>query len=206
MMKRYRIFLTLIIFLSTSCGEKLSTSTKDESASVSTELLAGTWTSECIDNTTATTSTKTVLVFSEAADNLSSTSTNYSDLNCVTTNFVISTKLNTLSLGSKSTTDLNQIITKFTGVVSDITLEPITSNTATSLNIDSYCGLTSWSSATQTSIAGLTCDSITYKTKNAIYYNLIQINSEKTFLRLGNIRNLASSGYPKTLYSEEYYK
>ena len=206
MMKKYRIFLTLIIFLSTSCGEKLSTTTKDESANVSTEILAGTWTSECIDNTTATTSRRTVLVFSETADNLSSTSTNYSDLNCITRNFVISTKLNTLSLGRKSTTDQNQIITKFTAVVSDITLEPITSNAATSLNIDTYCGLASWSSATPTSIAGLTCDSITYKTQNADYHNLIQINSNKTFIRLGNIRNLASSGYPKTIYTEEYYK
>ena len=76
--------------------------------------------------------------------------------------------------------DQNQIITKFTSVVSDITLEPITSNAATSLNIDTYCGLASWSSATQTSIAGLTCDSITYKTQNAVYHNLIQINSNKT--------------------------
>ena len=205
-MKRYLMLLTLIIFMSTGCGDNLSTSTKDESASVTTDFLAGTWTAECVDNTTASTSSKTVLVFSAAADNLSSTSTNYSDLNCVTQNFVIRKTLNTLSLGSKSTTDQYQIMTKYTAVVSNITLEPKTSDIATSLNTDSYCGSTGWSSGAQTSIAGLTCDSITYKAQNAAYKDLIQINSEKTFIRLGNTTNLGSSGYPKTLYTVEYFK
>ena len=200
------MLLTLIIFMSTGCGDNLSTSTKDESASVTTDFLAGTWTAECVDNTTASTSSETVLVFSAAADNLSSTSTNYSDLNCVTQNFVIRKTLNTLSLGSKSTTDQYQIMTKYTAVVSNITLEPKTSDIATSLNTDSYCGSTGWSSGAQTSIAGLTCDSITYKAQNAAYKDLIQINSEKTFIRLGNTTNLGSSGYPKTLYTVEYFK
>jgi len=134
MMKRYLLILPLIIFLSIGCGDNLSTSTKDESASVTANFLAGTWTAECVDNTTASTSTKTVLVFSAAADNLSSTSTNYSDLNCVTQNYVITKTLSTLSLGTKSTTAQYQIMTKFTAVVSSITLEPKTSNAATSLN------------------------------------------------------------------------
>ena len=206
MMKRYLILLISIIFLPTGCGDNLSTSTKDESVSVTTDFLAGTWTAECVDNTTASTSTKTVLVFSAAADNLSSTSTNYSDLNCVTQNFVIRKTMNTLSLGSKSTTAQNQIMTKYTAVVSNITLEPKTSDTATSLNTDSYCGSTGWSSGAQTSIAGLTCGSITYKAQNAEYSDLIQVSSEKTFIRLGNTTNLGSNGYPKTLYKEEYYK
>ena len=206
MMKRYLMLLTLIIFMSTGCGDNLSTSTKDESASVTTDFLAGTWTAECVDNTTASTSTKTVIVFSAAADNLSSTSTNYSDLNCVTQNFVIRKTLNTLSLGSKDVTSLNQIITKYTSVITSITLEPQTSTSATSLNSSSYCELTGWSSGTETSIAGLTCGSITYKSQNAAYKDLIQINSEKTFIRLGNTTNLGSSGYPKTLYTVEYFK
>jgi len=205
-MKRYLMLLTLIIFMSTGCGDNLSTSTKDESASVTTDFLAGTWTAECVDNTTASTSTKTVIVFSAAADNLSSTSTNYSDLNCVTQNFVIRKTLNTLSLGSKDVTSLNQIITKYTSVITSITLEPQTSTSATSLNSSSYCELTGWSSGTETSIAGLTCGSITYKSQNAAYKDLIQINSEKTFIRLGNTTNLGSSGYPKTLYTVEYFK
>jgi hypothetical protein len=206
MMKRYLIILPLIIFLSIGCGDNLSTSTKDESASVTANFLAGTWTAECVDNTTASTSTKTVLVFSAAADNLSSTSTNYSDLNCVTQNYVITKTLSTLSLGTKSTTVQYQIMTKYTAVVSSITLEPKTSNAATSLNSTPYCGITGWSSGAQTSIAGLTCGSISYKAQNAVYSDLIQVNSEKTFIRLGNTTNLGSNGYPKTLYTEEYYK
>ena len=206
MMKRYLILLTLIIFLSIGCGDNLSKSTKDESVSVTTDFLAGTWTAECVDNTTASTSTKTVIVFSAAADNLSSTSTNYSDLNCLNQNFIIRKTLNALSLGSKSTTDQYQIMTKYTAVVSNITLEPKTSNAATSLNADSYCGSTGWTSGAQTSIAGLTCGSITYKGQNSEYSDLIQVNSEKTFIRLGNTTNLGSNGYPRTLYKEEYYK
>ena len=114
--------------------------------------------------------------------------------------------LNTIALGSKDVTSLNQIITKFTSVITSITLEPQTSTSATSLNSSSYCELTGWSSGTETSIAGLTCGSITYKSQNAAYKDLIQINSEKTFIRLGNTNNLGSNGYPKTLYTEEYFK
>ena len=206
MMKIYLIFLPLIILLSTSCGDKLSTSTKDDSASVTTDFLAGTWTANCVDNTTASTSSKTVLVFAPSADSLSSNSTNYSDLNCITQSYVITKTLNTLSLGIKSTTPQHQIITKFTSVVSNITLEPKTFNVATSLNSTTYCGLTGWSSGTKTSIAGLTCGSIKYKAQTSIYSDVIQVNSEKTFMRLGNTTNLGSSGYPNTLYLEEYYK
>ena len=97
-------------------------------------------------------------------------------------------------------------MTKYTAVVSNITLEPKTSDTATSLNTDSYCGSTGWGSGAQTSIAGLTCGSITYKAQNAEYSDLIQVSSDKTFIRLGNTTNLGSNGYPKTLYKEEYYK
>ena len=200
------MLLTLIIFMSTGCGDNLSTSTKDESASVTTDFLAGTWTAECVDNTTASTSSKTVLVFSASGDNLTATTTNYSDLSCVTQSSVFTKKLNTLVLGSKSFTSQNQIINKFTAAVADITLEPKTTSVSTSLNSSTYCGLTGWSSGTETSIAGLTCGSITYKSQNAAYKDLIQINSEKTFIRLGNTNNLGSNGYPKTLYTEEYFK
>ena len=206
MMKKNLIYLLLIIFLSAGCGEKLSTSTKDDSASVTTDLLAGAWTANCVDNTTASTSSKTVLFFSATADSLSSTSTNYSDLNCVTQDYIITKTLNNLILGIKSTTVQHQIITKYTSVVSSITLEPKTFNVATSLNSTTYCGLTGWSSGVQKSISGQTCGSITYKTQTSTHNDLIQVNSEKTFMRLGNTTNLGSSSYPKTLYIEEYYK
>ena len=203
-MIKYIFLLFFSIFLLSGCGDELSTSTTDDSANITKALLTGTWTAKCSDNTTASTSSKTVLVFSASGDNLTATTTNYSDLSCVTQSSVFTKKLNTLVLGSKTTTSQNQIINKFTAAVTDITLEPKTSSVSTSLN--SFCGLTGWSSGTETSVAGLTCGSITYNAVNDTHSDIIQINSEKTFIRLGNITNAASTGYPKTLYTEEYYK
>ena len=203
-MIKYIFLLFFSIFLLSGCGDELSTSTTDDSANITKALLTGTWTAKCSDNTTASTSSKTVLVFSASGDNLAATTTNYSDLSCVTQSFVFTKKLNTLVLGSKTTTSQNQIINEFTAKVTDITLEPKSSSVTTSLN--SFCGLTSWSSGTETSIAGLTCGSITYNAVNDTHSDIIQINSEKTFIRLGNITNAASTGYPKTLYTQEYYK
>ena len=205
-MIKYIFLLFFSIFLLSGCGDELSTSTTDDSANITKSLLTGTWTAKCSDNTTASTSSKTVLVFSASGDNLTATTTNYSDLSCVTQSFVFTKKLNTLVLGSKTTTSQNQIINKFTAAVTDITLEPKTTSVSTSLNLSSFCGLTGWGSGTETSVAGLTCGSITYNAVNDTHSDIIQINSEKTFIRLGNITNAASTGYPKTLYTEEYYK
>jgi len=203
-MIKYIFLLFFSIFLLSGCGDELSTSTTDDSANITKALLTGTWTAKCSDNTTASTSSKTVLVFSASGDNLAATTTNYSDLSCVTQSSVFTKKLNTLELGSKTTTSQNQIINEFTAKVTDITLEPKSSSVTTSLN--SFCGLTGWSLGTEKSVAGLTCGSITYNAVNDIHSDIIQINSEKTFIRLGNITNAASTGYPKTLYAEEYYK
>jgi len=203
-MIKYIFLLFFSIFLLSGCGDKLSTSTTDDSVNITKSLLTGTWTAKCSDNTTASTSSRTVLVFSASGDNLAATTTNYSDLSCVTQSSVFTKKLNTLVLGSKTKTSQNQIINKFTAAVTDITLEPKTSSVTSSLN--SFCGLTGWSLGTETSVAGLTCGSITYDAVNDTHSDIIQINSEKTFIRLGNITNAASTGYPKTLYAEEYYK
>ena len=203
-MIKYIFPLFISIFLLSGCGDKLSTSTTDESANITKSLLTGTWTAKCSDNTTASTSSKTVLVFSDSGNNLTATTTYHSDLSCVTQSFVFTKKLNTFVLGSKTTTSQNQIINEFTAAVTDITLEPKTSSVTTSLN--SFCGLTGWSLGTEKSIAGLTCGSITYNAVNDTHSDILQINSEKTFIRLGNITNAASTGYPKTLYTEEYYK
>jgi len=205
-MIKYIFLLFFSIFLLLGCGDKLSTSTTDDSANITKSLLTGTWTAKCSDNTTASTSSKTVLVFSASGDNLNATTTNYSDLSCVTQSSVFTKKLNTLVLGSKTTTSQNQIINKFTAAVTDITLEPKTTSVSTSLNLSSFCGLTGWSSGTETSVAGLTCGSITYNAVSDNYFDIIQMNSEKTFIRLGNITNAASTGYPKSLYTQEYYK
>jgi len=203
-MIKYILLLFFSIFLLSGCGDELSTSTTDDSANITKSLLTGTWTAKCSDNTTASTSSKTVLVFSASGDNLAATTTNYSDLSCVTQSSVFTKKLNTLVLGSKTKTSQNQIINKFTAKFTDITLEPKTSSVSTSLN--SFCGLTGWSLGTEKSIAGLTCGSITYNAVNDTHSDIIQMNSGKTFIRLGNITNAASTGYPKTLYAEEYYK
>ena len=205
-MIKYIFLLFFSIFLLSGCGDELSTSTTDDSANITKSLLTGTWTAKCSDNTTASTSSKTVLVFSASGDNLTATTTNYSDLSCVTQSSVFTKKLNTLELGSKTTTSQNQIINKFTAVVTDITLEPKTSYVSTSLYSTSFCELTSWNSGTETSVAGLTCGSITYNAVNDTHRDIIQMNSEKTFIRLGNITNAASTGYPKSLYTQEYYK
>ena len=203
-MIKYIPLLFFSIFLHSGCGDELSTSTTDDSANITKSVLTGTWTAKCSDNTTASTSSKTVLVFSTSGDNLAATTTNYSDLSCVTQSSVFTKKLNTLVLGSKTKTSQNQIINELTAAVADITLEPKTSSVSTSLN--SFCGLTGWSLATEKSIAGLTCGSITYSAVNDIHSDIIQMNSGKTFIRLGNITNAASTGYPKTLYTQEYYK
>jgi len=204
-MIKYIFLLFFSIFLLSGCGDELSTSTTDDSANITKSLLTGTWTAKCSDNTTASTSSKTVLVFSASGDNLTATTTNYSDLSCVTQSFVFTKKLNTLELALDSTTtSQNQIINEFTAKVTDITLEPKSSSVTTSLN--SFCGLTGWNLGTEKSVAGLTCGSITYNAVNDTHSDIIQINSEKTFIRLGNITNAASTGYPKTLYTQEYYK
>ena len=203
-MIKYILLIFFSILLLSGCGDELSTSTTDDSANITKALLTGTWTANCSDNTTASTSSRTVLVFSASGDNLAATTTNYSDLSCVTQSSVLTKRLNTLVLGNKTTTSQNQIINKFTAAVTDITLEPKTSSVSTSLN--SFCGLTGWSLGTEKSIAGLTCGSITYNAVNDTHSDIIQMNSGKTFIRLGNITNAASTGYPKTLYAEEYYK
>ena len=203
-MIKYIFLLFFSIFLHSGCGDELSTSTTNDSANITKSLLTGTWTAKCSDNTTGLASSKTVLVFSASGDNLTATTTNYSDLSCVTQSSVFTKKLNTLVLGSKTKTLQNQIINELTAAVADITLEPKTSSVSTSLN--SFCGLTGWSLATEKSIAGLTCGSITYNAVNDTHSDIIQMNSEKTFIRLGNITNAASTGYPKTLYTQEYYK
>jgi len=207
-MIKYIFLLFFSIFLLSGCGDKLSTSSTDDSANITNSLLTGTWTAKCSDNTTASTSSKTVLVFSASGDNLTASTTNYSDESCVSDNqsSVFTKKLKTLNLGSKTTTSQNQIINKFTAVVTDITLEPKTTSVSTSLNYPPFCGLTGWGSGTETSVAGQTCGSVTYSAVSDNYFDIIQMNSEKTFIRLGNITNAASTGYPKTLYTQEYYK
>ena len=206
-MIKYILLIFFNIILISGCGDALSTSTKDNSANITKTLLTGTWTAKCSDNTTASTSSKTVLVFSDSGDNLTATTTNFSDLSCVTQSFNFTKKLNNLNLNNiKTTTSQNQIIYKFTASITDISIEPKTSFTSSSFNGSNYCGSSSWNSESEKSVAGLTCNSNTHKSVNDDYVDIVQMDSEKTFIRLGNIDNTASTGYPKTLYTMEYYK
>ena len=195
------------ILLLSGCGDGLSTGTTDNSANITKALLTGTWTAKCIDNNSASTSAMTVLVFSDSGDNLTSTTINYSDLSCVSQSFIFKKKFNSFVLNNnKTTTSQNQIIYQFAASIADISIEPKTSAAASSFNGSTYCGHSGWSPGTEKSVAGLTCYSTTFKSVNENYLDIIQMNSEKTFIRLGNITNAASTGYPKTLYTQEYYK
>ena len=207
------IFLLFFsIFLLSGCGDGLSTSTTDGSASITKALLTGTWTAKCSDNITASTSALTELVFYDSGDNLTATTTYYSDLSCVSQSFIFRKKLNGLDLKDKTTTSQNQIIYKFKAKITDISIEPKTSDVSSSLNAvdnitgDTYCGLSGWIPGTETSVAGLTCGSMTNNAVSDTHSDIIQMNSEKTFIRLGNITDAASNVYPKTLYTQEYYK
>ena len=200
------IFLLFFsIFLLSGCGDGLSTSTTDDSASITKALLTGTWTAKCSDNITASTSALTELVFYDSGDNLTATTTYYSDLSCVSQSFIFRKKLNGLGLKDKTTTSQNQIIYELTASITDISFEPKTEHVSSTFNAvdnitgDTYCGLSGWIRGTEKSVAGLTCGSITNNALSDTHSDIIQMNSGKTFIRLGNKTNAASTGYPKTL-------
>ena len=207
---RYLNYLIFLVFLISGCGDGLETSTNDESVKITKTLLVGTWTSECNDNIITSNSAKTSqtsLVFSSTGDNITATEIYYSDSSCANQNFVFKKVLNNLEFVSKTLTNQNQIIYKFTTQIDNITLEPKTSYVSSTLNFNEYCGLSGWSPDNETSIAGLTCESTTFESINDVHRDIIQMSSEKTFIRLGNIKNSDNTnGYPKTLYTEEYFK
>ena len=188
------------------CGDQLKTDTTDESVNITNDLLIGTWTSKCNDSSDENTSNKTLIIFSSNADNLTATTTNYSDSNCSNESFIFKKVLNNFVLGDKTTTAQNQIIYKFTANIFSITLEPKTSLVSSSLNFNNYCGQTGWANDNATSLVGLTCNSKTYESLNDVHNDIVQMSSEKTFIRLGNINNTSNTdGYPKTLFAEEYF-
>ena len=75
-----------------------------------------------------------------------------------------------------------------------------------SFNSASFCGVTSWSSGSETSIAGKTCQSTTFSSVNDGFKDIVQMNSERTYIRFGNTSDLESDGYPSTVYANKYYK
>jgi len=91
-------------------------------------------------------------------------------------------------------------------VLTDYTVEPSTSTVATSFNNASFCGITSWSSGSESSIAGRTCGTTTISSVNDGFKDIVQMNSEKTFIRYGASSDLDSDGYPTSLYINTFYK
>ena len=205
-MKSYHLIIVLIVFIFSGCGNEVSTSTKDGSATITMATLDGTWTEECQFLSSSSTSGKIAIVFSNSGDNATESTTFYTGTICYNQNYILRNKINNISIGTKTTNTAGLIITKYTAVISDITIEPKNATLASSLNSISFCGVTSWSSGSETSIAGKTCSSTTYSSANTGYRDIIQMNSEKTYIRTGNTSDLESDGYPSTVYSNKYYK
>jgi len=205
-MKGYHLIIVLIVSIFSGCGNEVSTTTKDASTTITSTILDGTWIEECQFVSSSSTSTKEIFAFSSSNFTATNTITSYSGTNCNNKSFILRMKVNNISIGSKSTTENYLIVTKYTAVILDYTLEPSTTAVATVYNNASYCGVTSWSSGSETSIAGKTCSSTSISSVNDGFKNIIQMDSERTYIRNGNTSDLGSDGYPKTVYSNKYYK
>ena len=167
--------------------------------------LDGTWSEKCQYDSSDGSSYKTGAVFSDSADNVTISTSYYSGSICNNDFAIVRQKINTISIGSKVTLSSGYIVTKYTAVILDYTLEPTTSTYASALNTISHCGITSWTSGTETSIAGLTCGSITISSANDGFKDIVQMNSERTYIRTGS-SELDSDGYPTSLYANKYIK
>ena len=205
-MKSTHLIIGLIVFIFSGCGNEVSTSTKDGSTTITMAILDGTWIGECQFISSSSTSVKETFAFSSSNNTATNSLTYYTGSICYNQNYIQSVKTNNISIGTKSASTEGLIITKYTAVISDVTIEPKNAALASSLNSNSYCGVTSWSSGSETSVAGKTCSSTTYSSVNEGIRDIIQMNSERAYIRLGNTTDLGSDGYPSTVYSNKYYK
>jgi hypothetical protein len=205
-MKGYHLIIVLLVSIFSGCGNEVSTTTKDASTTITSTILDGTWIEECQFVSSSSTSTKEIFAFSSSNFTATNSYTSYSGTNCNNKSFILRMKVNNISIGSKSTLENYLIVTKYTAVILDYTLEPSTTAVATVYNNASYCGVTSWSSGSETSIAGKTCSSNSISSVNDGFKNIIQMNSERTYIRTGNTSDLGSDGYPKTVYGNKFYK
>ena len=205
-MKGYHLIIGLIMFIFSGCGNEVSTSTKDRSTTITMAILDGTWIGECEFISSSSTSVKETYAFSSSSNTAINSVTYYTGSICNNQNYILSVKTNNISIGTKSANTEGLIKTKYTAVILDITIEPKNAARASSLNSTSYCGVTSWSSGSETSIAGKTCSSTTYSSVNDGFRDIVQMNSERTYIRFGNTSDLESDGYPSTVYSNKYYK
>ena len=205
-MKSYHLIIGLIVFIFSGCGNEVSTSTKDGSVTITMEILDGTWIEECLFISSTSTSGKRAIVLSSSNNTGIKSTTYYTGSICYNQNYILREKINNISIGTKTANTEGMIITKYTAVISDITIEPKNAAIVSTLNSISYCGVTSWSSGSETSIAGKTCSSTSISSVNDGFRNITQMNSERTYIRNGNTSDLGSDGYPKTIYGNKYYK
>ena len=205
-MKGYHLIIVLIVFIFSGCGNEVSTTTKDASTTISMAILDGTWIGECQFISSSSTSAKETFAFSSSNNTATNSLTYYTGSICNNQNYILRVKTNNISIGTKSANTEGLIITKYTAVILDITIEPKNTAVVSYLNSTSYCGVTSWTSESETSIAGKTCSSTTYSSVNDGFKDIVQMNSERTYIRFGNTSDLESDGYPSTVYSNKYYK
>ena len=205
-MKFYNILFGLLILTLNGCGDAVTSSTNDKSSTINLSNLNGTWIQECQFDASDSTSYKESYVFSSSTYTATNSVTYYSDSACSTQSFSINYKIYNMYLGAKSTTTNDIIINRFFATLSDLTIKPLSSTVASALNSIAYCGITSWVSDIESSIAGLTCSSSTMVAANSSFINIVQMNSEMTYIRFGNFSEVDSDGYPTTLYSNLYYK
>jgi len=205
-MKGYRLIIVLIVSIFSGCGNEVSTTTKDGSATITMAILDGTWIGECQFISSSSTSVKETFAFSSSNNTATNSLTYYTGSICYNQNYILREKINNISIGAKTTNTEGLIITKYTAVISDITIEPKNETLVLSLNNASFCGITSWSLGLETSVAGKTCSSTTFSSANIGYRDIVQMNSERTYIRTGNTSDLESDGYPSTLYGNNYYK
>ena len=205
-MKSYHLIIGLIVFIFSGCGNEVSTSTKDGSVTITMENLDGTWIEECLFISSTSTSGKRAIVLSSLNNTGIKSTTYYTGSICYNQNYILREKINNISIGTKTTNTEGLIITKYTAVFSDITIEPKNEALVLSLNNSSYCGITSWSLGLETSVAGKTCQTTTYSSANIGYKDIVQMNSERTYIKIGNTTDLENDGYPSTVYANKYYK
>ena len=205
-MKGYHLIIVLIVSIFSGCGNEVSTTTKDASTTITMAILDGTWIEECQFVSSSSTSTKEIFAFSSSNNTATNSLTYYTGSICNNQNYILREKINNISIGTKTTNTEGLIITKYTAVISDITIEPKNATVVSTLNSMSFCGVTSWSSGSETSIAGKTCSSTTYSSVNDGFKDIVQMNSERTYIRFGNTSDLESDGYPSTVYANKYYK
>ena len=205
-MKGYHLIIVLIVSIFSGCGNEVSTTTKDASTTITMAILDGTWIEECQFISSSSTSAKETFAFSSSNNTATNSVTYYTGSICNNQDYILSVKTNNISIGTKSANTEGLIITKYTAVISDITIEPKNAARASSFNSASFCGVTSWSLGSETSIAGKTCSSTTYSSVNDGFKDIVQMNSERTYIRFGNTSDLESDGYPSTVYANKYYK